>query len=115
MQPFDGLTGPITFDSRGRRANFSIDIYRVEFSMPLTKIGVYSSNQGLKIIDQKIFRNNHFMEMVNRDRIRKVSVILVIISFFSDSFISNLKYLFALKCKTETKGCAFSYVKKTHA
>ena len=38
MPAYDGLTGPITFDSKGRRANFTIDIHRISFNMPITKV-----------------------------------------------------------------------------
>lgn len=38
MQPFEGLTGPISFDSTGRRTNYTIDIYRVALNMPIAKV-----------------------------------------------------------------------------
>ena len=38
MQPFEGLTGPITFDSKGSRTNYTIDILRASSNMPLTKV-----------------------------------------------------------------------------
>ena len=77
MQPFEGLTGPITFDSKGNRINYTIDIHRASSNMPLTKIGVYSSTKGLKIVEETIFRENNHLTIVNRERTRKVVVILV--------------------------------------
>jgi hypothetical protein len=38
MPTFEGLTGPISFDTNGRRVNYSIDIYRSALNMPLAKV-----------------------------------------------------------------------------
>ena len=38
VPPFEGLTGPISFDEQGRRANYSIGIYRIALNMPLAKV-----------------------------------------------------------------------------
>jgi hypothetical protein len=38
MPPYEGLTGFISFDSHGKRINFTIDIHRVALNMPLSKV-----------------------------------------------------------------------------
>ncbi len=38
MPSFEGLTGPITFDLKGKRANYTIDIYRSSVNMPLANV-----------------------------------------------------------------------------
>jgi hypothetical protein len=38
---FEGLTGPINFDSNGNRVNYTINIHRVALNMPLAKVNFY--------------------------------------------------------------------------
>ena len=37
---YNGLTGPISFDSTGKRTNFTIGVYKVELNSPLKKVGI---------------------------------------------------------------------------
>lgn len=41
MPSFEGLTGPITFDFKGKRANYTIDIYRSSVNMPLANVRLF--------------------------------------------------------------------------
>ncbi|CAF0748574.1 unnamed protein product [Brachionus calyciflorus] len=75
MPTFEGLTGPINFDSRGYRVNYSIDIHRVALNMPIAKIGSFSSGSGLKILEEAIFRERDGFSAVNRNRKRIVVTI----------------------------------------
>ena len=38
MPTFEGLTGPINFDSNGNRVNYTIDIHRVALNMAIAKV-----------------------------------------------------------------------------
>ncbi len=51
---YEGLTGPIRFDSNGRRKKYSIGVYKVGLNFPLRKIGSYSTEKGLKINEDKV-------------------------------------------------------------
>ncbi len=42
MPIFEGLTGPITFDSKGKRANYTIDIHRSSVNMQLANVCIFS-------------------------------------------------------------------------
>ena len=35
---YNGLTGPISFDSSGKRSNYTIGVYKVELNSPLKKV-----------------------------------------------------------------------------
>ena len=48
MPPFEGLTGPISFDANGKRTNYTIDIYRSSFNMPLTKVCIFKIIHNFK-------------------------------------------------------------------
>lgn len=38
MPDFEGLSGPIAFDSKGYRTKYLIDIHKVAMSMPIAKV-----------------------------------------------------------------------------
>lgn len=48
LQPFNGLSGEISFDSHGKRANYVFDVVNLE-KHGLKKIGEWNSSSGLEI------------------------------------------------------------------
>lgn len=50
----EGLTGVISFDATGKRSDFTIGVYKVGLNTPLKRIGYYTPEKGLKIIDDKV-------------------------------------------------------------
>ena len=34
---YEGITGPLSFDSTGKRNNYKIDVYRIELNTPQKK------------------------------------------------------------------------------
>lgn len=70
MQDVEKASGNINFDDKGQRSNYTIHIYRSALSMPLAKIGTYSKQGGLRVIEEFMFRENTLPNMIrNRQRI----------------------------------------------
>jgi hypothetical protein len=79
METLEGLTGPINFDTKGRRVNYTINIYKSAMNLPLAKIGTFSTNHHLKILEEAIFRERSHGPDLNRKRI--------IVSIKDDPFV----------------------------
>lgn len=76
MNNVEKASGYINFDERSRRVNYTIHIYRSALSMPLNKIGTFSSHGGLRMLEEFLFRDNRIPSM-NRHRKRIVVSIFV--------------------------------------
>jgi len=60
---YEGLTGPIAFEANGNRKNVKIGIYNLELNSRVNKVGLYSSEFGLKMNEKK--SNNPLKAMIN--------------------------------------------------
>ena len=70
MQDVEKASGNVNFDEKGKRSNYTINIYRSALSMPLAKIGTFSKQHGLRVIEEFMFRESTLPNMIrNRKRI----------------------------------------------
>jgi hypothetical protein len=69
MENIEKASGYINFSKKGQRGNYTIHIYRQAHLMSLAKIGSYSTTNGLKILEENIFRERDGA-LVNRNRKR---------------------------------------------
>ena len=79
MENVEKASGYINFGRKGQRRNYTIHIYRQAYLMSLAKIGSYSTTNGLKILEENIFRERDGI-LVNRYRKRIIVSIKVIFS-----------------------------------
>jgi len=74
---YEGLTGPIAFEANGNRKNVKIGIYNLELNSRVNKVGLYSSEFGLKMNEKK--SNNPLRTTISRKK-------KIVISVFDEPF-----------------------------
>lgn len=69
MHIFNGLSGPIQFDSNGRRTNYIINIYKLTLNATVKKVGTYSDeiSGGLVLFDTFYEQKDELTNLKRRD------------------------------------------------
>lgn len=75
-----GLTGNISFDDRGYRQNFSIDVVEMTTNSEMVKVAEWSDHQGLKLFPPKYKRVRLDNEFENKTYIVTSILVSVIIT-----------------------------------
>ena len=88
QQPHEGLTGPVSFDSTGRRRRFNLGVYKVSLNRPLKRIGYYYADKGLRIAEER--RQAEERELEEAAKVRaKVNRKLVVVTIIDDPFVMH--------------------------